>query len=589
MRSRLLDEQVFDQLNVLLIEGSIDGVESGTFVPLRRLRFINLKISNVRRLFGRGLTWLYDLNSHLNVNTSNQTDIRIHINHSVIVKTFSRLSIADLAPNLIWLDVYAYPDEDFCWYVHFPFHHLLFVDIQTNCTDKCSCTQYWLLRHVQLLRESDALKYFTWSDLPIDFTQDFNKQLHDCQINDRVVNCGPFSQTRNDIQSSPNILDQMYYSQIFDFLMVILIPLVSVLGLATNLVNIIVIVGIKLDMSTEDGKQLTLLRFMLAYSVINCAYCFIHSFYLISKCTSDSGIYCSSVYQSYFAQFYKMIVVEFIGNSLRSLSNCVYLGISINRYILLENDSRMAKFFLNDVSKWKYRTKLLFGLLVVSFILALNTNKLFIFKAIDYKNFFPTFNQPGQDYFLTFPLFVANSHAYAYNYETPDSIATKSKVFLAFVWVNFCLNEVLLFVIFSVCDILLVVSLKRSLNAKKSIVSKLILSITNVNDQIKDIEQTELNIVRAILVNTFVLLAFKLFELAMTVSKFTVWQKSLVMLNSLSSSDSFCYTVKICLVYEELVKLFNLIAYSYVTALYYNLNKNFRNNFCALFRRSTSS
>lgn len=87
------------------------------------------------------------------------------------------------------------------------------------------------------------------------------------------------------------------------------------------------------------------------------------------------GILCSSIYYSEFAQYYRLVFVEFVGSSLKTFSSVIYFFISFNRYFLLEKENKLGLF----ISKKTKRLLIIFFSLI---IIGLNSHKLILHKVI---------------------------------------------------------------------------------------------------------------------------------------------------------------------------------------------------------------
>jgi hypothetical protein len=345
----------------------------------------------------------------------------------------------------------------------------------------------------------------------------------------------------------------------------------------TNFVNVHVISSITLNKSTEEKKQQTLLRFMMAYSVINLIYSIINLLSIMSKCVAENSIFCSNLYQTEFAQYFKIICVEYLGSALKTMSNLVYFAISLNRYILFENETAIAKYVRGTFTEWSRRKRTIWVVVVFFLIGGLNVHHILIHKVLG-DALIDNLISMKMRFFLTFPFVLANSHSYSYAYESEASVEQKATVYLVLFILNFILNDFILFFAFTIIDVLLIKSLQRALRTKKKTFHTQKGSNKKAGEQINEIQQTEKNALKVISTNTLIIVAAKIFDLTMAVSKFLIWRQPL-WLDILTQLPPFCYTVKICGSYEELVKVFYLATYGYSTWLFFYLNKPFRQNF----------
>ena len=95
--------------------------------------------------------------------------------------------------------------------------------------------------------------------------------------------------------------------------------------------------------------------------------------------------------------------------------------------------------------------------------------------------------------------------------------------------------------------------------------------------KLTELEQAVKNVFKVILVNLFLLLAVKSFDFFMSISKFKIWKDNMHYRDVNKKLNNFCHLVKICSVYEELVKIVYMLHYSFSIICFYFLNKNFLN------------
>lgn len=579
LNNRFLDRDVFKYVQFITVIGELVTIESRLLRTFTDLFVFEISSPNVRSILNRGIGWIRSINSNLNVNFTNRTKIISALNKMKMIVTYQKVTGKNFEGP------YLYPDEDFCLFVDFPFNRMVFLDPQTICVkNNCSCTVYWLLRYVHYMNESKETIARLKSDVSWIFPLRFDKyenEIKKCDFTQRIRKCD--KNTIHQATSNRMTFDQaLDDSQLVDFITVILMPISSILGLAINIVNVRVIVGIKLDKTPEDEKQRSLVRFMLVYSIINLVYCLIHSVSLMNKCVDVNGMFCSDVYFTQFAQWFKIIAVEYMGSCLRTFSNLAYFCISVNRYILLEKESKLAKIVEATLSKMKVKTKVLLIIILVVIIMGLNVHKIVVYKVLS-STMVNILTLEKANFFFSLPFFVANSKIYEnyFNYETRDSITVKSTLYEVFTYLNFIFNDLVFFLLFTISDIFLIVSLHQSIEKKKNIF-KHRLNDPKVQKQISKLEKVTKNIVKVIVTNTIILLLVKSFDMAISISKFGIWKQNLSKMWNTRKLNSFCYTVKICHVYEELAKIFYIFHYCFSIVAFSFLNKHFGSHLGAI-------
>lgn len=584
LTKRLLDQNVFNTLNQIVIKGHIGQIDSDLFLNLRFIIYIKINVTNVRTIYSQGIEWIASLNNFLTVNLSNVSDIVDKLNNLAFIQTYSKLNDEKIEK------VYSYPDEDFCWYANFPFENLVFVDPHTVCVnDNCSCTQYWLLKYAYFIKRSGEMffyykKYFN-DEKPYKLVNYDNESIK-CNFSQMIQKCKEYeglSKPVKEYETRSTFFHALVISQYVDFVSVVLLPIIGAFGIVINIISIKVISTIDLTKTPEDKQQTTLVQFMLAYSITNLIYCLIHSVSFVAKCVDQNSIYCPQFYYTEFAQYYKIIVVEFCGAVLKSFSNVAYFCISLNRYILLEKEGKMADFIHQKVSKLKGKVKIFWIVFISLLLMGLNTHKLIIYQVIS-STIFNLFYDVYPAFFFSLPIFVANSRFYEqnYNYNSVQVTNAKSIVYEVFTFVNFVLNDVILFFVFTLIDILLVVSFKRSTEKKKILIQTRFINKDVQKEKLTQLEQTVTNVLKIIIINTLFLVMVKSFDFAISISKFNIWKEGLVDMHLSAKLNGFCHLVKICAAYEELVKLAYMMYYCFTTVAFYYLNKNFRSNFGTL-------
>lgn len=109
----------------------------------------------------------------------------------------------------------------------------------------------------------------------------------------------------------------MYFFKWLKYIIqVFLQPILSIVGIVTNVLSIVVV--------KNKRKQKLLNNFMykhlLANAFFNIFYCAISLFSLMNICIFPHSSFCSSIYKSAFAQYFKIYVILFLGKFLKSLS-----------------------------------------------------------------------------------------------------------------------------------------------------------------------------------------------------------------------------------------------------------------------------
>ncbi len=129
-----------------------------------------------------------------------------------------------------------------------------------------------------------------------------------------------------------------------DFLTFVVVPCSCVLSLVLNIHAIRTIKKHEKKDLKEDFY-----KYMRVNSKFNCLYCLIFLFYQMDLCNERNRSYfCSSISNTLFAQYYKIVILAYLGESIKMCSNIFYILISINRYMLIGREHAP---FLEKISK----------------------------------------------------------------------------------------------------------------------------------------------------------------------------------------------------------------------------------------------
>jgi hypothetical protein len=167
-----------------------------------------------------------------------------------------------------------------------------------------------------------------------------------------------------------------------DFLAIITSPLICVFGMITNILVVLVV-------SKKTNKNLELkenqYEYMRLNAVINFIYLSLQPMSLMNECQDFNDPFCSTVRESGFAQYFKIIFLEYISNSLTLASNLAYIGFAINRLSLVGKDH--GKFVI-WMSKLKIK-RFMIGIIIPCLLLPIV--KIFRFKPNFYRpdDFYP--------------------------------------------------------------------------------------------------------------------------------------------------------------------------------------------------------
>ena len=141
------------------------------------------------------------------------------------------------------------------------------------------------------------------------------QRIESCNISSGIV--------RKEHEITFNINDFMILSE---FLVIIASSLISVFGIITNTIIILVIIK-KENRIDLKQKQYT---YMAIHSLSNIFICLIQILSLLNQCQLPYGIYCSSIRYKVAIQYFKIVFDEYFSCFFRLFSNITYVAFALN-------------------------------------------------------------------------------------------------------------------------------------------------------------------------------------------------------------------------------------------------------------------
>ena len=222
---------------------------------------------------------------------------------------------------------------------------------------------------------------------------------------------------------------------LFEFIIIILRPVICLLGIVSNILVIKVVKQNRKELKENHYK------FMSLNSISNALILLIKAFSLISECQRMfTGIYCSTINKSPISQYFKIIFQEYISSFLIIFSNLTYMAFAISRLSLIgKNHGKLTVYVSNMTIK---------QFLVRVFLPCLALPVVKIFKYI------PNFDQPEDEY----------PHPFVYFFNKFSR--AKSYTFLSFNILFDLINSFGFLVANLIVDILLAIRLKQVVEEK---------------------------------------------------------------------------------------------------------------------------
>ena len=366
---------------------------------------------------------------------------------------------------------YEYPDVDFCLFKHFPHTRLVFPALIFNSRVNCTCTMSFLVKENRIAHELglfdetnltfyDNADSYSFNYLSLDTYNsthiychsrmynttaracDFAAMLHKCNISEYNSSAKTDSPLR--FKSDTDIFYMMLWLQFV--LLILLKPLVCILALVSNGLTIAVLTNRSLKSEFNDQMY----RHILLNAVFNLVYSGIMALKLaVNECLYyQASVFCSSLYQTNASQYFKIVVVDFLGNTFKTGSNLSYISFAFTRIALVRQQS-----VHRSVSRQKFSATYFVVFVCVGALLS-------GYKLFQYK------------------LNWQHKPQKAFPYEIYDEVACSTRnlrvpctLFTAFKFADNAVNDVLFFVLNVVLDVYLFVLFEREIKSKKKLLS----------------------------------------------------------------------------------------------------------------------
>ena len=289
---------------------------------------------------------------------------------------------------------------------------------------------------------------------------------------------------------------------------------------------------------------------MLVNSVFNILYASILATSLLNTCvfySESSGVtFCSGVYRTTSAQYYKIWIIEFVGNIVKTCVNFSYIMFATNRLVFVAaNISDKCRALKKAFEKLKFKIYLP---ILVCFASLISLHKLFEYQVNELM--IST---------ISFPYEIYNElHCVNLICSYMDS----------FKLLNDTLNDLLFCLLSLVIDIILLKCVSIELKHK---------TLTRgPHADNKDLDKSQKNVNRMVLSNGFIYFLSHLPEFSMTLC-LLIFRERLV---------KFCTKNNACDLLREEAACLTLIASVFQFYVLLIFNENFRKNFKELFQRS---
>jgi hypothetical protein len=549
MNGKILDKNIFRNVQILFLEGSLRQIQSDLFVTFSRLKFLQINIvSSLRDFYHSGTEWMSNLNTNVNDYTNlesrqlTQSQLR---NEVFIVQFRQEASITQ--------HIYEYPNEDLCLFRDFPHKRLVFPSFIFDKNISCSCTLIWLITFYNVYFENNQSEFYNlamFNDnglnlINITLSMCMNFKMKSCNFEETFNKCTSIRNTQTFISFSYEMDNYYNFKNLQFIFLVILKPILCLIGIFTNYLIILVVHNKK---RKKIFKNL-MYDHILFNSLVNIFLCLIHAISLINICIfQENSRFCSSVYKNMTSQYYKIYILFYLGNVCLLLSNVSFIFIAISRYFLSTADYNVLYETFKSVNLKRFYFFLFIFFSVFS-----------LFKIFEYKP-----NEVYNTFDLEFPYDAIDRAKYCGFRDgkfLTQSMRISCGLFPILNLVNSVLNNVVFLFVSIAIDVLMVKFAQDNIRRKKHVAID--------GKHLEDAKKLKNKINKMILIN--VLLYF--------LSHIPDFLTTLVLIVLKNNFTQFCYGYFSCQELLEISQGLNFLSISLNFFVYLLFDKNFLKSF----------
>jgi hypothetical protein len=372
LTTKILCPRVFKNLQFFSVNGAPSKIQSNLFEPFKKIEYILFTMDSLKNFLQRGIQWM----SYLNKDILNVTKLDLErYSNRVIIIEFKELFAKSL------FEAYTYPNEDICLFESFPHKQLVIPSLNIVADDlKCTCILIWLIQNYKIFflqnfprdlkLKNQYEKYFKKHNVTRCMTnENYSLLFESCRFEEKFNNC--LSSDYSNVSYKVSALDLFF---IFEWLKLVIEvyakTFFSMLGLIANILIIVVLKNKKFKRNFDN----LMYRHICYNSIFNLIFCGINSFSLINICIFPKSSFCSSVYKTQLAQYFKIIFTLYLGNSIRLCCNFSFILFSFSR------------FFITTSKNWKiYLLIKKLNLKIFYAILFISCSLWSMFKLFEYK------------------------------------------------------------------------------------------------------------------------------------------------------------------------------------------------------------
>lgn len=332
---RLVDVDIFANTSRFTFDGVIVSIESDLFSSFKNLKELVFNYKFLREcILRQGLEWMTGINRDVHVDMNNSTAVQMSYERIVRIN-FGVFSMAGFRDNP---KVDFFYDEDFCVFKDFPFHQLI-VFVLGYGKRQLSCTSLWLIRYYSMFgKNAETFTVFPYTNQTLELIK---TQAPKCGFKKRLDLCNT---STFHFRSKNTIKRNFEFMVVVQFMLLVAIRLVCLIGIVTNLLVVLTVTR-KKGLKEQERLKEKQYAYMLLNSVLNIMILIIPIVGLINECHAPFGIFCSSISKLVGVQYFKIVFAEKISTFFRLVSNFTYMAFALNRMSLVGTPGKALKYF----------------------------------------------------------------------------------------------------------------------------------------------------------------------------------------------------------------------------------------------------
>jgi hypothetical protein len=554
LSSKILYPLIFKHLTDLSITGSPTQIQTNLFENFTDIAFVAIYFDNLVSIFHNGLDWISYLNRGLKIDFSKYADLKRNSNRIVLIK-FKELLVSHLTR------VYTYPGFDLCLFKNFP-HKQLVIPTMPDLNDanvQCTCTILWLIQNYEIYFNLSLTNPRLSRNYEVYFEnasfrhclKNYSTLYDQCHFEAKFNLCQTTSFTRT-LQSEFTVT-RVYF--LLEWLKLIIEvyakTFFSILGLLTNFLIMLVIKN--RFKTSKKCLHNTMYEHVFFNSVFNFSFCLINSLSLMNVCVFPKSSFCSSVYKTNGAQYFKIVFVLFLGNSIRLCCNFSFIFFALSR-LYMSTSKKPRLFLLLQSLNLKLFYLIMFGLSSVWSMF-----KLFEYKPNEAYSSFDTnfpYNRYDSKYCQHTDAMLQYYLYTFFNYYPPECT-----IFPILNLVNNILNNILFLFVSVLIDFLLVRFANKNYQHKK----QLFHDKKDLNEALEHKKK-----IKKLVITNGVLYSFSHIPQFILTLFLIVYKREL---------EFFCYFYFSCTGINDLFETFGFVSISLQFFVYYHFDLNFYHSF----------